>query len=72
MQEIFEDISEERRQEMRALMTIVSRAHDLTKAIKMLTSYRDTLSPYEQDFMDFYFETWIEEQESAYGDHNSN
>lgn len=61
MQEIFEDISEDRRHEVKALMTIVSRAHDLTKAIKILTSYRNTLSPYEQDFFDFYFETWLEE-----------
>ena len=61
MQEIFEDISEDRRHEAEVLMTIVSRAHDLTKAIKILTSYRSILSPYEQDFFDFYFETWLEE-----------
>lgn len=61
MQEIFEDISEDRRHEVEALMTIVSRPYDLNKAVKLLIAYRNMLSPYEQDFFDFYFETWLEE-----------
>lgn len=71
MQEIFKDISEERKQEIQAVLTIITRAHSFPKAINILNSYRATLTPYEQQFMDFYFNIWMEAA-GINGESNSN
>ena len=61
MQELFEDISERTRKDCLAIFSIVARTDDILKGVKILESYRNTLTAREQEYMDFAFHTWMEE-----------